>query len=145
MYPFAFQGLREASLEILAGMRLGSSHPNFALFATRPTLTAHDTQGTHGCRHSRGPRLQVCRFNGDGKDADREIGGPRYTFFALAADHLLRLLGVAGALHRNLRNGRFQLAEIILRKVHVDSANVFFQPVQLCRAGNWHNLRLLCE
>jgi hypothetical protein len=62
-----------------------------------------------------------------------------------AADKVLKVLGIAGALHRNLRGGRFQLLEIVRREMHVNSSDVFFQPVQFRRSRNGDDPLLFCE
>src|SRR6184192_4049949 len=62
-----------------------------------------------------------------------------------AADQLLKLFGIAGALHRNLRRCHFQSMEIIRRELHIDSSDVLLQAVQFRRSWNGNDPRLLRE
>src|SRR5580692_3072212 len=65
--------------------------------------------------------------------------------FLSAAYQFLQLFGIPSALYSDLRGGDVQFAEIIWRKLDVNGAEVFFQPMQLSRARNRHDPRFLCK
>src|SRR5580658_4407058 len=60
-----------------------------------------------------------------------------------AAHQFLQLFRVASALHRDLCGCGPQFAEFVWRKLDIDRADVFFEPMQLGRAWDWHDPRLL--
>ena len=63
----------------------------------------------------------------------------------LAIDQFLQVLRVSRSLHRNLRSGTVDLAEIVGCQLNGRGADVFFQPVQLRCAGDGNDPRLLRE
>ena len=63
--------------------------------------------------------------------------------FLSAAHQFLQLFRVASALDRDLRGCGPQFAEFVRRKLDVNSSDVFFEPMQLGGAWDWHNPWLL--
>src|SRR5580765_3444745 len=60
-----------------------------------------------------------------------------------AAGHLLELLRISRAEHRNLCGGAIDLAEIVGSQLESRRAGVLLEPLLLCGARNGHNPRLL--
>ena len=61
----------------------------------------------------------------------------------LAIDQLLYVLRVTLAFYRNLCRCMINLPQIVCRELNVGGAQVFFEPLHLCRPGDRHDPRLL--
>ena len=61
------------------------------------------------------------------------------------ADEFLQRFGIAGALDGDLGACDIQLVDFFGRKCDVDSADVFFEAMQLCRTGDGDDPRFLSQ
>src|SRR5947209_11826819 len=62
-----------------------------------------------------------------------------------AVGQSLKVFGITVSLQRDLRGRRFDLTEVIWRKLNFSRPDVLLKPVQLRGARNRHDPRLLCE
>src|SRR5258706_368162 len=62
-----------------------------------------------------------------------------------APDQLLQVLGVAGALQRDLGGRGLDVMEVLGRQLQVDASDVLLQPRELSRARDRNDPRLLSE
>jgi hypothetical protein len=66
-------------------------------------------------------------------------------FFLLAAHKLLQMLRVPGALHRDSGDGAIDVTDIVGCQFDGSRSDVLFQTMQLGRAGDGNNPRLLSQ